>query len=670
MDQLTIEEFGKRIKAKYPQYASLSDSDIANKVLAKYPQYRAQVKGLTAEHGDIRPLTQRERFETTYPVGRPGESLGEDIHNTAQDMGVGIWKTIAHPIDTVTGLVSSVIPGTDTPNPVKAAYDMANTKDAEAAAQSAGQAIALAPVAELAGPMTRSLVDKVKSAREGSLRFATKTGPRETAKVVEDTAKTNATIAEKNAARKAVVDEKNSATAAKHSEDVQKQGEKREQDLQQHFEKTQKVREQNAAKQAAADRKVALERGVEHLDPELKTQLEATEKDIHAKANAKYEDLRNTLGKEEVPAYQAIGEDGHIAGEPEAYLRHIFDNAASKITDWSNDPTLLRSIGDRLKMGDVQVTWSDLQDLRTKVGAELRKGTLPADHYLAYKSMMNDVDQGMQSVADAKGLGAAQLDARNYYRRFAETFWDRTSPIRKALDSTERGGVVKAFRGKDQSGVEALAQFNPELAQRVNTVRGFAGEAAGIRPSPTRAAEPTLAPKPDPIPEPVPKVAKVTPGEVLTPEKLTARKQSTARAAAERFRNKSNPLFTALMVVDAARSVLSGNLTHAAADVAARAALTYTNHAFANYLESPKVIEAVGKITAKDIDEVMKLPADQREGFENLMLQAQAKGVKVNPSAMRALFGAATPSVVGPKTRYLRELREKGAYTDSSAPHQ
>jgi hypothetical protein len=663
-EQLTIEEFGKRIKAKYPQYASLSDADIANKVLAKYPQYRAQVKGLTAEHGDIRPLTQRERFETTYPVGRPGESLGEDLHNTAQNVGVGIWQTIAHPIDTVTGIVSSVIPGTDTPNPVKAAYDMANTKDAEAAAQSAGQAIALAPVAELAGPMTRSLVDKVKSAREGSLRFATKTGPRETAKVVEDTANKNATIAEKNAARKAVVDEKNSAAATKHSEDVRKQAEKRDQDLQQHFEKTQKVREQNAAKQAAADRKVALERGVEHLDPELKTQLEATEKDIHAKANAKYEDLRKTLGKEEVPAYQAIGEDGHIAGEPEAYLRHIFDNAASKITDWSNDPTLLRSIGDRLKMGDVQVTWSDLQDLRTKVGAELRKGTLPADHYLAYKSMMNDVDQGMQSVADAKGLGAAQLDARNYYRRFAETFWDRTSPIRKALDSTERGGVVKAFRGKDQSGVEALAQFNPELAQRVNTVRGFAGEAAGIRPSPTRAAEPALAPKPAPIPEPVPKVAKVTPGEVLTPEKLSDAKKERAVATADRIRNSSNHLATVFVTLDAIRRVIHGDLGGLAIDATARVGYAAGKNMFANFLQSPKVIDAVGKITPADVKEVMKLPADQRAGFDTLLIQAQAQGAKLRPGVLAAVSGVAAPSIVGDRTRHLKKLRDEYQYTE------
>lgn len=37
--QITLEQFGQRIKSKYPQYANLSDVDIAAKVLAKYPQY-------------------------------------------------------------------------------------------------------------------------------------------------------------------------------------------------------------------------------------------------------------------------------------------------------------------------------------------------------------------------------------------------------------------------------------------------------------------------------------------------------------------------------------------------------------------------------------------------------------------------------------------------------
>lgn len=41
---MTEEEFAKKIKAKYPQYSSLSDKDLTKKVLKKYPTYESQVE--------------------------------------------------------------------------------------------------------------------------------------------------------------------------------------------------------------------------------------------------------------------------------------------------------------------------------------------------------------------------------------------------------------------------------------------------------------------------------------------------------------------------------------------------------------------------------------------------------------------------------------------------
>lgn len=44
---MTIEEFGKTIKAKYPQYKDISDKDLGTKMLAKYPQYSDMVTAET-----------------------------------------------------------------------------------------------------------------------------------------------------------------------------------------------------------------------------------------------------------------------------------------------------------------------------------------------------------------------------------------------------------------------------------------------------------------------------------------------------------------------------------------------------------------------------------------------------------------------------------------------
>ena len=40
---LSIEDFGKQIKAKYPQYSSIADADVGIQVLNKYPQYKSKV---------------------------------------------------------------------------------------------------------------------------------------------------------------------------------------------------------------------------------------------------------------------------------------------------------------------------------------------------------------------------------------------------------------------------------------------------------------------------------------------------------------------------------------------------------------------------------------------------------------------------------------------------
>lgn len=42
-DRLTVEQFGAQVKAKYPQYASYSDSEIGQKMLVKYPTYQAKI---------------------------------------------------------------------------------------------------------------------------------------------------------------------------------------------------------------------------------------------------------------------------------------------------------------------------------------------------------------------------------------------------------------------------------------------------------------------------------------------------------------------------------------------------------------------------------------------------------------------------------------------------
>ena len=138
--------------------------------------------------GNLRPLTQKERFMTDYPVGRPGQSVGSNIYNTAQNVGVGMFKFLNSPIKTTEDFVSSLIPQpiadyatqhgkagelrkkqasgqtltpdeqkyldrenqlVGAPNQVQGIYDIANTRDVPAAAQGVGQAIVLSGAGDL-----------------------------------------------------------------------------------------------------------------------------------------------------------------------------------------------------------------------------------------------------------------------------------------------------------------------------------------------------------------------------------------------------------------------------------------------------------------------------------------------------------------------------------------
>lgn len=149
---------------------------------AQAPPVKPQVNGVG---GDLRPLTEKERFEMTYPVGRPGETVGENVKNAAQNVGVGIYKTIAHPIQTAESAFASVMPqplvdaarekykretGQDwtpeqqrlaaTQNPTAGIYQAAQNPG-EQGAQAVGQAIATAGAAKGYGAMRAGLAARL-----------------------------------------------------------------------------------------------------------------------------------------------------------------------------------------------------------------------------------------------------------------------------------------------------------------------------------------------------------------------------------------------------------------------------------------------------------------------------------------------------------------------------
>lgn len=77
----TLEQFGQTIKAKYPQYANLPDTDVAQRVIEKYPQYQSQIT--TEQPQQLEEKSGGFFDEPTFPAKEGGaETIPGNIART------------------------------------------------------------------------------------------------------------------------------------------------------------------------------------------------------------------------------------------------------------------------------------------------------------------------------------------------------------------------------------------------------------------------------------------------------------------------------------------------------------------------------------------------------------------------------------------------------------
>ncbi|MGC2638308.1 MAG: hypothetical protein WA294_14085 [Acidobacteriaceae bacterium] len=498
-------------------------------------------------------------------------------------------------------------------------YDQLGKGDTAGAVGTAAGNAAMAFAPEAAGKI-KELAPRAASAA-GDLamrpvRAVTGAGPRAVRGLVKDTADANATAAakaaEQTATDRATVDKAN----AKLSTD-------RQADVRSHFDKTQAAKTAAEQRAGVASRKSALETGVRTLSDKFQGDLKAVREKAAGEADAKYQALNAALG--EMPAN----------GE---FLPNALVEASEKIRGSETEPTIFRDIEKKIQRGD-GFTYTDLQGYYSELGRELKRGTLPGDVYTAYNSLQDSIGDEMQRIADTQGLGPQLTDARTTWRNLKQTFYDPKSPLRKALDAKEAGGAIKVLSGKDRTGIEALAKYDPQLAQRANTIRGYQEEANGTRlPSASTKPAPRLAPRTEPAPYPAAKIPEV---KKLGPRAIQEAKAEILQKGADRVRSIGR---RAAMYgfVDAPVEIALG----AAKGIPALEIIgalrvpgaLITSEVAAQILESPKVVSFLTEATPRD---VAAIPADLRGDFPQIVRRAQAQGIKVSPALTLAFRGAA-----------------------------
>jgi len=221
-------------------------------------------------------------------------------------------------------------------------------------------------------------------------------------------------------------------------------------------------------------------------------------------------------------------------------------------------------------------------------------------------------------MAESKGVGDVLTDARSFYRDYMNAFRDFKSPLNKAMRATERGKSIAALKGADQSGIQTLARYNPELAQRANTIRGYQAESKAI-PAKTPAVkpEPVLPPKPAPV---LADVKKVGLGDIQQAKENVLRDQKkTGGLAGASLHGAGVWHFVQSAVHGSPGGMIGG------------AALAAAPYALAKIFKTPMVMKILTEPTPADI---ASIPPEVRGDLPQIVDAAQKQGIKVHPSIL------------------------------------
>lgn len=574
------------------------------------------------------PYTEIQKPDPNHPWA-PSEAA-----KAVGNIGAGALSVVLHPINTVTGALEGLgglftapfekMAGSTDPTVYESLYHNLKENPYGTLEAMGGQAAATPILAEEVKAPIRAAKIIPRAARAGADILAGTT-PKVAQELGESTQAANVEAATK---------------AAEANAKAQTQ---RGVDLQKHFEKTQQIRAQNEAAQAAQSRKVALERGVEQLDPKFQEDLKATEKNVRAQANDKYNAVRAATEGETVPS-ASLAEavktaEAKIQGSSENLK--IFRDILSKHPEGEPESIAYQGtqipkghpLYDVLKEGEQAstspATFSDLQGYYTELGNQLSKGNLPGDVYLAMKSLQESVGDLMQKMAESKGVGSQLTDARAFYRDYMDAFRDSKSPLNRAMNATERGKSIQALRSADQSGIETLARYNPELARRANTIRGYQAEAKSIPArTTTPKPEPTLPPKPAPVqPE----------TKTVNREDIRNAKTAAMQKQADYIRKRGAAVASGIGAWRLMSHMMSGDIGGMLGSAGNTAIGIGATQGLAMLLENPKIVRYLTNPTPSDI---AAIPADVRPQLPQIVKAAQAQGIKVHP-ALIALGGSA-----------------------------
>lgn len=593
------------------------------------------------------------------------EGIGRGLANSV----TGIAQTVAHPIDTLTGLVSQA--GTAVSDAAKEFRDTSGAPLTQRVGAAALTGLEDAPViggmvqhAEQGGERMGS-PEAFGAAMEGvtSLEAPKLIGPltRQLAKVPEmarGVAQASVGAGEK-ATRGTVADA--ATAAAKAREDVLAKNKAADEQTLKDRGKVDEYNDRVAAHNATvASKNASVLSEADQVKQQIARRADAQKElnDVSSRMDVAVEKARHDALEEGNKKYSAVNEKlNNMDADPDAIPSALGD-AAEKIKGSLTEPPIFKDMLKRVDKGD-SFTYEDLQGYYSELGKELSKGTLPGDIYTAYDTLHENIGNEMQRIADENGQGAQLMDARNYWRRMKQTFGKSSDTIRDRASKAVKGvnpDLIKQQASEYRT--RLLSSFDPSIEGLASRAKSLQDEIKSL-PSKSSSAS-----------EVVPKTTKnyAEPQGAKPVEKPELSTREIREKALDRWAKGEeglNKWQVRALVAGPIGGIVGAMLGHGEGGAIGYGLGSAIGPAMvAKLVERPGVREWLTRPPAGELAALQQLPNADRIALTDTLRKtaqvAQQTGTKVSPLIFQALEIAAPAAAVaplGPRTKQLQEMR-------------
>lgn len=654
---LSIPEFAGKVKARFPELASMDDADLTRKILQRRPDLINQV-----QTSEARPPLNRGAGEDSYLTqGVQG------LKNVGKNLTVGLYEqSKVRPGEGVPPEAVGVpMPGAFVKNSVDDLLDgLQKGYEARQQAKQQGEGIPgqiLATTEQY--PVVGPLVKKVEQSLSPADLESSKSGPVLPPGAFGAATEAAGYAAAPEALKKAggaivkgagTVLDKGPAALQKGAQSILGVGPKLTEKavssandvIGENAAKMTDVASDNATKAGDVAKREQLEGQVQQNATKLGEGIKELEKKVReTEVNPRYEAVRKAVSQDPgVPLADLAKDASHaeqniLKGSKESIkqfrelIRGAPESEGIETSAGFTKPgeplyDQLASEGAIDQGGNLP--FDQLQGYYSELGTKLASGNLPGDVYQAMKYLQGKIGDAMKKVADRNGAGPQLQEAQSYYKGFMDTFHNTDSisksgsPVAHAMRASDPGYYEAPFTGKGGArGVTMLRNYSPSLADLADQVRQGRSDVNAL---PKKAVMKVAAQKD--LPE-------------LDPATLKAQGVSEAADRIGKFNR-----FDATILAGSVIAPFFGRwetMLFGPAELALK-------KGGAALLDNPSVVKWLSQPQEGDLAALKKLPADVqnevRKNMTNFITKQQSAGTPftVSPAVSKFLTGSAAES--------------------------